>query len=84
MTDNITDLCNSSHTQYYNCSFNVTEVSSKFIFELFKLKLIECLWWIDYIIGTTDYTIIQERESKKRKKDLQKNIRLITVTNVKE
>ena len=82
MTDNITDLCNSSHTQYYNCSFNVTEVSSKFIFELFKLKLIECLWWIDYIIGTTDYTIIQERESKKRKKDLQKNIRLITVTNV--
>ena len=82
MTDNITDLCNSSHTQYYNCSFNVTEVSYKFIFELFKLKLIESLWWIDYIIGTTDYTIIQEWESNKRKKDLQKNIRLITVTNV--
>ena len=82
MTDNITDLCNSSHTQYYNCSFNVTEVSSKFIFELFKLKLIESFWWIDYIIGTTDYTIIQEWESNKRKKDLQKNIRLITVTNV--
>lgn len=81
MTDNITDLCNSSHTQY-NCSFNVTEVSYKFIFELFKLKLIESFWWIDYIIGTTDYTIIQEWESNKRKKDLQKNIRLITVTNV--
>lgn len=81
MTDNITDLCNSSHTQY-NCSFNVTEVSSKFIFELFKLKLIESLWWIDYILGTTDYTIIQEWESNKRKKDFQKNIRLITVTNM--